>query len=77
VSSGDTKFGVAPVQSEHSKSIGLNFDDDSARPKFGLGSLVEGLMSPTRRRVYACRGDYELVPEPLLVAVDITRIMLS
>ncbi len=38
---------------------------------------VDGLMFPTRRRVFAYRGDYELVPEPLLVAVDISRITLS
>ncbi len=38
---------------------------------------VDGLMFPTKRRVYAYKGDYELVPEPLLVAVDINRITLS
>ncbi len=34
-------------------------------------------MFPTKRRVYAYKGDYQLVPEPLLVAVDISRITLS
>ena len=38
---------------------------------------VDGLMFATKRRVYAYEGDYQLVPEPLLVAVDITRITLS
>ena len=38
---------------------------------------VDGLMFPTKRRVYAYEGDYHLVPEPLLVAVDITQITLS
>ena len=38
---------------------------------------VDGLMFPTKRRVYAYEGDYRMVPEPLLVAVDITRITLS
>jgi hypothetical protein len=38
---------------------------------------VDGLMFPTQRRVYAYEGDYQLVPEPLLVAVDINRITLS
>ena len=38
---------------------------------------VDGRTFPTRRRVYAYEGDYELVPEPLLVAVDINRITLS
>ena len=38
---------------------------------------VDGLMFPTKRRVYAYEGDYQLIPEPLLVAVDISRIRLS
>ena len=38
---------------------------------------VDGLMFPTKRRVYAYEGDYQLVPEPLLVAVDINRITLA
>jgi hypothetical protein len=33
-------------------------------------------MFPTKRRVYAYEGDYQLVPEPLLVAVDISGITL-
>lgn len=37
---------------------------------------VDGLMFPTKRRVYAYEGDYQLVPEPLLVAVDISGITL-
>jgi hypothetical protein len=38
---------------------------------------VDGLMFPTKRRVYAYEGDYQRVPEPLLVAVDISRITVS
>jgi hypothetical protein len=38
---------------------------------------VDGLMFPTKRRVFAYEGDYQRVPEPLLVAVDISRIALS
>jgi hypothetical protein len=38
---------------------------------------VDGLMFPTKRRVYAYEGDYQRVPEPILVAVDINRITLS
>ena len=34
-------------------------------------------MFPTKRRVYGYEGDYQLVPEPLLVAVDIANITLS
>ena len=38
---------------------------------------IEGLMFPTKRRVFAYEGEYQLVPEPLLVAVDIAQITLS
>jgi hypothetical protein len=38
---------------------------------------VDRLLFPTKRRVYAYDADYRLIPEPLLVAVDITRIALS
>jgi hypothetical protein len=49
-------------------ATGLNYASDYQE--------VDGLMFPTKRRVYAYEGDYQLVPEPLLVAVDITRITL-
>ena len=35
---------------------------------------VEGIMVPTKRRVYAYKGDYQLVKEPLLVAIDMGEI---
>jgi hypothetical protein len=38
---------------------------------------IDGIIVPTRRRVYAYEGDYQLVPEPLLVAIDLTDIQLS
>lgn len=38
---------------------------------------VDGIVFPTRRRVYAYEGDYQLVPEPLLVAIDMGEITLS
>jgi hypothetical protein len=50
-------------------ATGLNYASDYRE--------VDGLMFPTTRRVYAYQGDYELVPEPLLVAVDISAITLS
>jgi hypothetical protein len=50
-------------------ATGLNYASDYRE--------VDGLMFPTTRRVYAYQGDYELVPEPLLVAVDISKITLS
>jgi hypothetical protein len=38
---------------------------------------VEGIIFPTTRRVYAYTGDYQRVPEPVLVAVDITEVKLG
>jgi hypothetical protein len=37
---------------------------------------VDGIIIPTKRRVYAYEGDYELVKEPLLVAIDMGKITL-
>ncbi len=37
---------------------------------------VDGIIVPTKRRVYAYEGDYRLVKEPLLVAIDIGEITL-
>ena len=38
---------------------------------------VEGIIIPTKRRIYAYEGDYQLVPEPLLVKIDMGEITLS
>lgn len=38
---------------------------------------VDGIVFPTKRRVYGYEGDYQIVPEPLLVGVDIGEITLS
>ena len=37
---------------------------------------VAGIVIPTTRRVYAWKGDYEPVKEPLLVAIDMKEITL-
>jgi hypothetical protein len=37
---------------------------------------VDGIIVPARRRVYAYEGDYQLVKDPLLVAIDIGEITL-
>jgi hypothetical protein len=37
---------------------------------------VDGIIVPARRRVYAYEGDYQLVKEPLLVAIDMGKIEL-
>ncbi|MGA8405800.1 MAG: hypothetical protein WB680_01380 [Candidatus Acidiferrales bacterium] len=38
---------------------------------------VDGIIVPTKRRVYAYEGDYQLVQEPLLVAIDMGQITLN
>jgi hypothetical protein len=38
---------------------------------------VGGLMFFTKRRVYAYQGDYERVPEPILVNIDVSSITLE
>jgi hypothetical protein len=37
---------------------------------------VDGIIVPTKRRVYAYEGNYQLVKEPLLVAIDMGEITL-
>jgi len=38
---------------------------------------VDGIIIPTKRRIYAYEGDYQLVPEPLLVRIDMGEITTS
>jgi hypothetical protein len=38
---------------------------------------VDGIIVPTTRRIYAYEGDYQLVKEPLLVAIDMGEITLT
>jgi hypothetical protein len=38
---------------------------------------VDGIIVPTKRRVYAYEGDYQLVKEPLLVKIDMGEIKLT
>ena len=38
---------------------------------------VDGIMIPATRRVYAYQGDYQLVKEPLLVAIDFSDIKIA
>ena len=35
---------------------------------------VNGIVFPTKRRIYAYEGNYKLVPEPLLVSIDMAEI---
>ena len=37
---------------------------------------VDGIIIPSKRRVYAYEGDYQLVKEPLLVSIDMDKITL-
>jgi hypothetical protein len=38
---------------------------------------VDGIIVPTKRRVYAYEGDYQVVPEPLLVKIDMSEITIK
>ena len=35
---------------------------------------VNGIVFPTKRRIFAYEGNYQLVPEPLLVSIDMAEI---
>jgi len=37
---------------------------------------VDGIVIPTKRRIYGWEGDYQLVPEPLLIAIDMREITI-
>jgi hypothetical protein len=43
----------------------------------GLNCNVEGIIEPTKRRIYAWQGDYQVVKEPLLVAIDMREITVA
>jgi hypothetical protein len=49
-------------------ATGLNYASDYRN--------IDGIILPTKRRVYAYEGDYQLVKEPLLVAIDMGEITL-
>ena len=49
-------------------ATGLNYASDYRN--------VDGILIPTKRRVYAYEGNYQLVKEPLLVAIDMGEITL-
>jgi hypothetical protein len=49
-------------------ATGLNYASDYRN--------VDGIIVPAKRRVYAYEGDYQLVKEPLLVAIDMGAITL-
>lgn len=38
---------------------------------------VDGIIVPTKRRIYAWEGDYQHVKEPLLVAIDMGEVTLA
>jgi hypothetical protein len=37
---------------------------------------VDGIIIPTTLRIYAWEGDYQLVPEPRLIAIDMNEITI-
>jgi hypothetical protein len=50
-------------------ATGLNYASDYRN--------VEGIIVPTKRRIYAWQGDYQVVKEPLLVAIDMREITVA
>jgi hypothetical protein len=55
--------------------------DRHPRPATGLLHAtgyrnVDGIVIPTTRHGYAWQGDYQSVPEPLLVAIDMSTITI-
>ena len=50
-------------------ATGLNYASDYRE--------VGGIIFPTKRRIYAYEGDYKLIPEPLLVEIDMGEITVS
>src|SRR5664279_3910801 len=50
-------------------ATGLNYASDYRN--------VDGIVIPTKRRIYAYEGDYKPVREPLLVSIDVFEITLS
>ena len=50
-------------------ATGLNFASDYVD--------ADGIMIARRRRVYAYEGDYQIVKDPVLVAIDMTKVTLS
>lgn len=50
-------------------ATGLNYASDYRN--------VDGIVIPTKRRVYAYEGEYQLVKEPLLVAIDMGEITVQ
>jgi hypothetical protein len=50
-------------------ATGLNYASDYRN--------VDGIIIPTKRRIYAYEGDYQLVKEPLLVSIDMGEISFA
>jgi hypothetical protein len=50
-------------------ATGLNYASDYRN--------VDGMIVPTKRRIYAYEGDYQVVKEPLLVAIDMGEISFA
>jgi hypothetical protein len=50
-------------------ATGLNFASDYRE--------VNGIIVPAKRRVYAYEGNYEMIKDPLLVAIDMGKITIT
>jgi hypothetical protein len=66
------------------KDVRFDARDDPERSLGGATGMlyatgyrdIDGIIIPTTRRGYAWQGDYEPVPEPLLVAIDMREITI-
>src|SRR5215469_5662353 len=73
---GDFCFGPDGLLRRHDYTV----DVLGGAPGFNYASDyrdVDGIIFPTKRRVYADEGDYEFVKEPLLVKIDMAEITLA
>jgi hypothetical protein len=71
-----SRFGPDGLLRRHDYSVdilggatGLNYASDYVD--------VDGIMFPTKRLVYAYQGNYQIVSDPVLVAIDMGEIVLS
>ena len=71
-----THFGPDGLMRRHDYTVDILGDASGANYVSEYRDF-QGIMMPTRRRVYASDDNMQKVPEPLLVALDFGRITLS
>jgi hypothetical protein len=77
---GDFLNNVVLTAETRNERLTVDFPGQNKRAIFEPERVVieteDGTIVPTKRRVYAYEGDYQLVKEPLLVAIDMGEITL-